>query len=160
MYQLIQRTYNTGWSNGFPTTGHFIALINRTKSTLLKSGRKNWVLFCIPSWLHVLHHCQDFLQLYKEKVSSCTNWCCFHWYNRFATLRAGQTATLALRWMWNKEPHNFGIQDLLACLEYHEGHWLFFCCCAHSPVSFYPTYIHANKHKTSFLSVVYKKIQG
>lgn len=33
-------TYKAGWSNGFPTTGHFIALINRAKSTSLKPGRE------------------------------------------------------------------------------------------------------------------------
>lgn len=141
---MQKRTYNVGRSNGFPTTGHFIALINRAKSTVLKSGRKNWVLFCIPSWLHVLRRCQDFLQIYQEKVSSCTNWCCFHWYNRFATLRApgrgkgAHTATLALRCTWNKEAHNFGIQDLLACQEYHEGHWLFLSAPS------YPIYIYTN----------------
>lgn len=117
----------------------------------MKSGKKNRALFCIPSWLHVLHRCQDFLQIYSEKVSSCTNWCCFHWYNQFATLRAGQgkgvhAATLALRWKWNKEAHKFGIQDLLACPEHHEGHRLFlalFCF-------FLSRYIH-KKCNTSFM---------
>lgn len=157
--------FNDGWCNGFPTTGHFIALINRTKSTLVKSGRKNWVLFCIPSWLHVLHRCQDFLQIYWEKVSSCTNWCCFHWYNRFSTLGAGpgmgvHAATLALRWMGNKEPHNFGIRDLRACRKFRDSKWLLFKVLAsHVQTSWRPScfsvfrYAHMQDDKLSICGV-------
>lgn len=88
--------------------------------------------FCIPSWLHVRHCCQGFLQIYSEKSVILHKLVLLPLIQsiRHAQSRAGwrerNAATLALRWKWNEGAHNFGIWDLLACPEYHEGHWLFF----------------------------------
>lgn len=47
---------NTGRRNNFPTSGHFIALINQTNPPYWRLARKKLEekKICIPSWLHVL----------------------------------------------------------------------------------------------------------